>query len=528
VTPQLSGFIVAAWSHVPHVHDLSLNARSTARSSAPGYRCAMSYAHPTVGAFVLAALVVLSASLPVAALDVTPGASAGAAEAPLAALVPTGPDRSSGSSAAALAPAISAGIGTDERTADAVAPAAASHDLDAEYDVDLFLDWQSRRLNITTTIDVLNTSGAAVDRLHLNTIAAKLGSMRKLRATVDGVEVTASRDGQTITVPLIPVLGPGASTQVRVKFNARLLTTSAGRGFLFSKRNGIAHMYRFIPWLSRRIKFGSNAHGEPFLTPSSKHVRVTVDSDRKLKWATSGRRVARSGTRKTFLANNVRDFNIAASPSYRTATAKSKNGATTIVAYTRTIDARRLVNLARTELARYGAKTGIPYPHPTYRIAESGGGLAMESPGLIWIPGARAAADHPFLVSHETAHQWFYGIVGNDQATDAFADEALADYYSRKAHLSLRPSRCKTARLDLEIRKYSSACYFEVIYVQGARFLDSLRRDFGAGNFKRAVRAYASDNRDGIGSNEKLLDAMRERMGNGVVKRFKKRFPSLY
>jgi hypothetical protein len=118
--------------------------------------------------------------------------------------------------------------------------------------------------------------------------------------------------------------------------------------------------------------------------------------------------------------------------------------------------------------------------------------------------------------------------VGNDQSTDAFADEALADYFSRRAHLSIRRSRCSIDRLDRDIRRYSTACYFEVIYVQGARFLDRLRRDFGGPAFIRAVQAYSDDHRMGIGSNAKLLEAFRAEMGEAVVKRFERRFPSLY
>lgn len=410
----------------------------------------------------------------------------------------------------------------------AASAAATSIDMEARYEVDLFLDWDTRRLDVATRIDLINTSGHPVSRVELNTIAAKLGSMKRLKVRVDGSASIARVAGQTILVPLGRDLAVGDAAHIEVSFRARLLTTSSGRDFLFSRRGGIAHMYRFIPWLSRRIPFGRNAHGEPFLTQSSPRVRVRVDSDRKLRWATSGTRIASAGRRKTFLVHHARDFNIAASPTYRLSSGTSKDGDTRIVAYTRTIDGRRLVRLARDELARFEAKTGVPYPHRTYRIAETAGGLAMESPGLIWIPGSRSPADHPFLVSHETAHQWFYGIVGNDQSTDAFADEALADYLSRRAHLSVRPSRCPQARLDLEIRKYSSRCYFEVIYVQGALFLDGLRRDFGGGPFKKAIRDYAQDNRRGIASNRKLLQAFRKRMGNGVLKRYRQRFPSIY
>ena len=328
-------------------------------------------------------------------------------------------------------------------------PAVASYHLEARYDVSVHLDWDTRRVTVRTSIDVLNSSGGPVDRLELNTVAAKLGSMRKLRVTVDGARVRPRVIGQTIKVPFGAPLAEAASTTVWLAFQARLRTSSAGRSYLFSRLGGVAQLYRFIPWLSRTIRFGSQDHGEPFLTPNSPHVRVTLSSDRRLVWATSGRRVSRDGGRRAaYVATDVRDFAIAASPSYRTTRGASANGRTAIVAHTLGADGRRLVESARRELRRFEKLSGVPYPHPTYTIAESGGGLAMEAPALIWIPGSRSAADQPFLVSHETAHQWWYGIVGNDQSTNAFADEALADYFARRAHLSMRPSRCPADRLD--------------------------------------------------------------------------------
>jgi aminopeptidase N len=403
-----------------------------------------------------------------------------------------------------------------------------SYDMEASYDVSVHLDWDSRRVHVKTTIELLNTSGGAVHHIILNTVAAKLGSIKNLKAKVDGASIEPNVSGQTIKLTLEAPLAQDASTTVWVAYRAKLLNRNSGRNYLWSKLGGVAHLYRFIPWISRRIPFGSQAHGEPFLTPVSPSVRVTASSDRKLVWATSGRRIGKDGKTFTFMATDVRDFNMIASPSYKTVSGKSLDGETKIVAYTRAANGRRLIRLARQELDRYERRTGVQYPHPTYRIAESGAGLAMESPGLIWIPGSRSAADHPFLVSHETAHQWFYAVVGNDQSTDAFADEALADYFARKAHLSIRSSRCATDRLDRDIRKYSSTCYFEVIYVQGAKFLDGLRRDFGGAAFKRAIKAYSRDYRMGIGSNTKLLEAFRAEMGNKVVRRFRKRFPSLY
>ncbi len=407
--------------------------------------------------------------------------------------------------------------------------AATSRDLEARYDVDVHLDWDTRWVDVRTVIKVRNTAHKAIDRLELNTTAVKLGAYKNLRVRVDGSTVGAWVTGQTIIVPLGAPLAVGASTTVFVGFKSRLATKASGRSYFWAKLNGVAQLYRFIPWVSRRIGFGNGNHGEPFVTPVSPRVEVTVSADRNLVWATTGKRVSKTNERTfTYVAKKVRDFNLAASPRWKTASGVSKNGKIKIYAHARKHDAARLVRLAREELARYTSKTGVLYPHPTYRIAETGGGLAMESPALIWIPASRPASDLPYLVSHETAHQWWYSTVGNDQSTDAFADEALADYFSRKAHLSIRSSHCATDRLDREIRAYSDKCYFEVIYIQGAKFLDNLRKDYGNTKFMAAIRAYTKDNRHDISNDARLLEAFRAQMGDGVLGRYHRRFPSLY
>jgi hypothetical protein len=423
--------------------------------------------------------------------------------------------------------------GTQEPTtsptgAAVIQAAASSLDMEARYDVALRLTWGTGRVRLRTTIDVLNTSGSATRRLLLNTVVAKIGSMRGLVVSVDGTPVPATRRGQTIRVPLPEALPDGGRVSVRVVFRARLNQATGGRAWLWSKAGGVAHMYRFIPWLSRRVPIGPTAHGEPFVTAVSPRVSVALTSDRRLVWAPTGRRVASAGLTETFVARDVRDFNLAVSPDYRTRRGKSSDGTVDIIVHARTTYAGRLLRLARDELARFRRITRVSYPYPVYRVAESGAGLAMESPGLIWIPGARSAFDQPFLVSHETAHQWFYALVGNDQATDAFADEALAEYFSRRARGVLRASRCALDRLDRPIHRYRPGCYYETIYVQGALFLDALRRDFGTARFRRAIRAYTREHFLGMGSNKALLEAFRKEMGNGVLPRYRKRFPSLY
>jgi hypothetical protein len=131
-------------------------------------------------------------------------------------------------------------------------------------------------------------------------------------------------------------------------------------------------------------------------------------------------------------------------------------------------------------------------------------------------------------VSHETAHQWFYGIVGSNQPSEPYTDEAAADFLARYVLSLRRSSGCATARLDLSIYRYSAACYYEVIYIQGGNFLDDIRRTIGATAFWNGLRGYVAANRFGIVTTKMLLDALDNATPQNLVPRYHTRFPRIY
>ena len=75
---------------------------------------------------------------------------------------------------------------------------------------------------------------------------------------------------------------------------------------------------------------------------------------------------------------------------------------------------------AITELAkRFG-----PFPFPSLSVARlpaQGGGIEYPS-SILMLDGSRLVA------VHETAHQWFYAMVGDSQALHPWLDEAFAQY----------------------------------------------------------------------------------------------------
>ncbi len=401
-----------------------------------------------------------------------------------------------------------------------------SINLTAEYDVTLGLNFGTRAFSVDSTMSVRNDSGGPIDRVELNTIAARLGGMKLGAVTVAGKAVAATVNDQTIIVPLGGILGEGQSVQVRVRYAATLRSSLTGSNWLFTRTNGIVDAHRWIPWVSRKVAFDRPNHGDPFVTPVTPRVRVAITSDRALIFATTGERVASSGLRQTFEARNVRDFVFAAAPDYKTISATV--GDTVIRVYYRSgAPASAILSAAKNAIAKMEALVG-PYPYATYDIAQTAGGYGMEAPGLTWIPTGVGTANLSYLVHHETGHQWFYGIVGNDQANEPFTDEAVTDFLARNVLGQRRDSRCSTARLDLSIYKYSSACYYEIVYIQGGNFLDDLRKSMGNTAFWSGIRAYIAENRFKLAPTKTLLDTLDDHTTLNLVPRFEPRFPRIY
>jgi len=396
----------------------------------------------------------------------------------------------------------------------------------ATYDVNATVHYGDRRVSAVSVMRVRNASGGPIDRLELNTVTARIGGLRLGSVTVDGRAVSPSISDQTILVPLGGILPDEATASVRIAFRATLRSDLAGSNWLFTRTNGVIDANRWLPWVSLRRPFTRPNHGEPFYTASSPYVRFRVTTDRSLSFATAGIRTAASGLTQTFEAHDVRDFNFAASPFY--SVHSTTLGNTIVRVYAKAgYPVSTVMSYARSAIARMGALLGT-YPYRTFVVAQSAGAYGMESPQMIWIPGGLSGSHLRWLVYHETAHQWFYGIVGSDQAYQPFADEAAADQLARYLTGIWRSSRCVTARLDLSIYRYGATCYFEIIYVQGSAFLDGIRRRMGTSNYWHAMRDYIAAHRFGLGSTPVLLSNLDAHTGLDLRPAFARRFPSFY
>ncbi len=145
------------------------------------------------------------------------------------------------------------------------------------------------------------------------------------------------------------------------------------------------------------------------------------------------------------------------------------------------------------------------YPYGQYSVVMNSFPSGMEYPGLVYIAENYCTmATKEFLeiiIVHETAHQWWYGVVGNDQIDEAWLDESLAtyseviymnevygkdhseDYYDVMVVESYERAK-QLFDIDDKVLKPLDEFddwndYGSLAYSRGAMFINSIKKDFG-------------------------------------------------
>jgi hypothetical protein len=167
-------------------------------------------------------------------------------------------------------------------------------------------------------------------------------------------------------------------------------------------------------------------------------------------------------------------------------------------------------------LAIYSSLYGA-YPRPLLSAVQAEFLDGMEYDGLFFL-GSNFYAwykDDPaqfltMLGAHETAHQWWYALVGNDPALEPWLDEALCTYSERLYYEYAAPAALEwwwTYRINyyephgwVDMTIYDVAneaghyrAYRDTVYFNGALFLEDLRQQVGDEAFFATLKEYARE-----------------------------------
>ncbi|MFD8705050.1 M1 family metallopeptidase [Kitasatospora sp. NPDC059648] len=204
-----------------------------------------------------------------------------------------------------------------------------------------------------------------------------------------------------------------------------------------------------------------------------------------------GRTVTRIGARK------VREFAWAAGPFSRIE-GRSADGVRITVYSVADIapkDAQDMLNLSLRTIDAHSARYGAyPYGDLALVLDNRFDFAGMEYPGFVldWI--------RPSAVIHELAHQWWYGIVGDDQYRAPWLDESFAEYAMAVAMgdtgegcTARTPWRTADERLTNPMSYWDTHPdrYVPVIYDHGSCALHELRRLIGADTMATLLHDYA-------------------------------------
>jgi hypothetical protein len=231
-----------------------------------------------------------------------------------------------------------------------------------------------------------------------------------------------------------------------------------------------------------------------------------------------------------FIHENARNFVFSASHMYQVFSTTVEG--TVIHSYAFPFDSvGGNVALAETaaSLAYYNAIFG-KYPHESLSVVEADFLDGMEYDGLFFLSrGFYASYDGTpkgfltLIAVHETAHQWWYGIVANDQAMEPWLDEALCTY-SELLYLEVHYPELvdwwwdfrinfhePTGKIDKSIYDYPSYLSFRnAVYLRGAQFLDELRNQIGDESFFAFLLAYVEKYRDQIATSEDFFSTLKD------------------
>ena len=449
---------------------------------------------------------------------------------------------------------------------------------DVAYDIKVTLDVEKHELIGTETITYKNNSPDTLEVFYLHlypnafqyrtsplirdfmqgTLYFLVGLPKSMRGwidvtelTVDGTNIPILVEGTILSGRFPNPLPPGATATIGIAFDEKIMKRLGRAGYS-------GEQYDMAQWYPKLVVYDKNGWhpdqyrmGEFYGEFGTFDVRITlperyviaatgVPVDGDPGWKKNPLRrggppgmppgamkhggggagktgVAPDSTKTvTFHAEKVHDFAWCANPLFvvQDTTYHDIHVMSVFPVYQRSWVDTNLVQMLRA--VQWLEKTVGPYGYPQVTVVSSPTRGGMEYPML-----AMDGAVGQELVIHEVAHNWFYGMLGNDERAEAWLDEGFAQYMTfwyAEAHYgpygklgermfpwSLFPRYTMWEGLAKPVVKAERTGYAERIstpvqefkngydvgpYIKAPLFLRALRYTLGDSTFEKSLRTY--------------------------------------
>lgn len=409
-------------------------------------------------------------------------------------------------------------------------------------------------LNGVQRVRYVNNEGVSLNALYFRlypNLPGYGGSMAIEQVVLDGVpvETRLEAQGSALRVPLDPPLAPGGVADLTLWFRDTLPTdTSAGYG-VFAFTDGVYALAGFYPTIPIYDDEGWNIEVAPpygdatFTDVAFYQVRLTVPADLTVVTSGTTLEILEDGDgMRTWVAMGgpMRDFYVAMSADYEVVS-EEVNG-TRVNSYYRSAQATggELALAYATDALRLFNRQFGPYPYTELDVVAT-----PTNAGGIEYPGAVAIAQRLYnepggffelATVHEVAHQWWYGLVGNDQPDEPWLDEALTNYsaylYYEETQGHIRADTIKEQIFEGPYRharergrdrgvagpvaSFSEGEYGAIVYGKGPLFFDAVRTELGDEAFFDALRTYLETHRYDVAYPDDLIEAFEGTSGQQI------------
>ncbi|WP_163215801.1 M1 family metallopeptidase [Clostridium thermarum] len=347
----------------------------------------------------------------------------------------------------------------------------------------------------------------------------EIGDIKIDRVNYNGEAMSYSEDNQILKIKLNKELKPGEVGEVTIDFTLKIPYSQDRLGYCRNQYS-ITNWY---PILSIYDETEGSWDENPFHPVGESNysdcsdymVEIAVPKD--VVVITTGVQIAKKNegdlNKYIFEADNTRDFVLFMSSEYKVVS-KEVDGVKVNSYYLyEESTAKRMLDLACKSLQYFNDTFG-KYPYPEYDVVESYlSGGAMEYPTVTQMGpygkmsenyNANELTFYDEAVVHETAHQWFYSTIGNNEFEDPILDESFTSYATALFFEDLfgkdNPLGVKGSFLDNSYRytspiyrstdKYTWNEFSVIVYKIGPVVLEDLRRQVGEEKFMEIFRTY--------------------------------------
>ena len=287
-------------------------------------------------------------------------------------------------------------------------------------------------------------------------------------------------------------------------------------------------------------------NGDPFYSEIANY-NVTITTPSQYKLATTGNISNQSESEDVAVYNinakGVRDYAFVLSDKFSVVSDKVNNVTVNYYYYKNQYPSECL-KAGMDSINTFNTLFG-EYPYDVINIVESNfvhGG--MEYPNLVLISDAvDVQSDYVNVIVHEVAHQWWYGLVGNNEFQYGWLDEGLTEYSTKLFYDENPEYKVDTKELiknttnsyvtfvdiykkvfdtvdtsmNRKLNEYTNESeYVYIAYVKGMLMFDSLHELLGKEKFIHALQIYFEDNKFDIATPEDLINAFEKASGSDL------------